>query len=33
MKFGDRYIKFMKDRYGIDELYTYKKIKRDFNLQ
>ena len=21
MKFGDRYIKFMKDRYGIDELY------------
>lgn len=23
MKFGDRYIKFMKDRYGIDELYKF----------
>lgn len=23
MKFGDRYIKFMKDRYGIDELYIF----------
>ena len=23
MKFGDRYIKFMKDRYGVDELYKF----------
>ena len=23
MKFGDRYIKFMKDRYGIDQLYKF----------
>lgn len=23
MKFGDRYIKFMKDRYGIDDLYKF----------
>lgn len=23
MKFGDRYIKFMNDRYGIDELYKF----------
>ena len=23
MKFGDRYINFMKDRYGIDELYKF----------
>lgn len=23
MKFGDRYIRFMKDRYGIDELYKF----------
>lgn len=23
MKFGDRYIKFMKERYGIDELYKF----------
>lgn len=23
MKFGDRYIKFMKNRYGIDELYKF----------
>ena len=23
MKFGDRYIKFMKDRYGVDDLYKF----------
>ena len=23
MKFGDRYIKFMKDRHGVDELYKF----------